>query len=37
MFWLSDEAVQYFVDDDNSFADVSESAFMKILNIPIPQ
>lgn len=25
------------VDDDDSFEDVSESEFMKILNIPIPQ
>lgn len=28
---------EYFCDDDNSFTDVSESEFMKILNIPIPQ
>lgn len=28
---------EYFDDDDNSFEDVSESEFMKILNIPIPQ
>lgn len=28
---------EYFDDNDNSFEDVSESEFMKILNIPIPQ
>lgn len=36
MLWLSDEAIEY-VGEDKDFADVSESEFMKILNIPIPQ
>lgn len=31
------EYMQIIIDDDNNFADVSESELMKILNIPIPQ